>query len=114
MTTPPRPRKTKTTPAMGEPDLQAFFDALAPVRVGKNGYTAFDRYSDFRRTFFGSDSGKKVLSQIASLCEGRVTLISEVQDTHAMAYRAGMRYIIFEIAKWMNAEPPAAQERTEG
>ena len=110
---PPPKRSRAPRAALGTPDLAAFFAALAPVRVGHGSYSQLDRYRDFRAVFFGSDAGRRVLAQIVNLCEGLPVLEADAESHARMAYRAGMRRVGQEIVRWMNAEPPVPQERTQ-
>jgi hypothetical protein len=94
-------------------NLQAFFDTLAAVKAGRDGYSSMDRYRDCRTVFFGSEAGKRVLGQIIAMCEGLPVLEPEVSNHALLAFRAGRRSIGQELVKWMNAEPPAQQTQAE-
>jgi hypothetical protein len=94
-------------------NLQAFFDALAAVKAGRDGYSTMDRYRDCRTVFFGSEAGKRVLGQVIALCEGLPVLEGDVANHALLAYRAGRRSIGQELVKWMNAEPPPQQTQAE-
>lgn len=81
-----------------DPDIRAFIEALKPIRCSREGpYTFTDRYRDFSRVF-GSDEGKRVLSQIIDLCEGGLMGDTEIQSHALLAKRAGMRFIGQKIA----------------
>lgn len=81
-----------------DPDIRTFIEALKPIRPSREGpYTYTDRYRDFSRVF-GSDEGKRVLSQIIDLCEGGLMGDSDIQSHALLAKRAGMRLVGQKIA----------------
>lgn len=81
-------------------DIARVVDAIQAISIDRSTYTALDRYREFRLVF-GSDAGKRVLSQIVSMCEGPVLREHEVSDLGKMAYRQGMRYVSHMIFAWM-------------
>lgn len=92
---------------MPDSDLQAFYEALLPVRVtGEGSYTPEDRYRDFREVFYGSNAGKRVLAQIMDECEGPPVGEAQIESHAYLAMRAGKRTVGARIVLWMNAAPP--------
>lgn len=87
-----------------ERDLQAFFEGLRPVQVGRNGYSKLDRYRDFRTTF-SSEAGRRVLHQIVNHCEGEPMRESQAEQTHRTAFRGGLRSAGLWIVQQMDAVP---------
>lgn len=88
-------------------DLQAFYDALMPVKVTQDGnYTPVDRLRDFRTVFFGTDHGRRVLAQIINESEGLPVTINQIGEHPYLAFRAGKREVGLRIVQWMNALPP--------
>lgn len=85
-------------------DLQAFYEALTPVRVGRNNYTKADRFRDFQ-TVFASEQGKRVLAQLIDVAEGRPIAESEVGDHALLAYRQGQRSIGQWLVRTLNGVP---------
>lgn len=94
-------------------DIAALIEALRPVRVGRQNYTALDRYREARLTF-SSEAGKRILSQIVDLCEGKVLFEHEVESVGKLAYRAGMRFVGIQIMAWMNQPREAADSGKKG
>lgn len=94
-------------------DIASLIEALRPVRVGRQNYTALDRYREARLTF-SSEAGKRVLSQIIDLCEGSVMFEHEVENIGKLAYRAGMRFIGIQIMAWMNQPRQTADSEKKG
>lgn len=88
-------------------DLQAFFDAMRPVRVSQQGpYTPEDRFRDFHNVFFGSEAGRRVLAQIIAECEGLPPNMNQVSDHAFLAFKAGKREVGHRIVQWMGGVPP--------
>lgn len=85
-------------------DLQKFFEALSPAKIGFHGYTKKDRATDFRRVF-NTPEGRRVLAQIIAEAEGSVISESEVGNTHLTTFRAGKRYLGQWVVKQLNAIP---------
>lgn len=94
-------RKTASEDA----SIRRYFEALRPIVVSADGpYKPIDRYRDFA-TVFGSDAGKRVLSQIISMCEDKVPR----EDADEPAVRA---YIARRRVGWLIASmmvPPRAE-----
>ncbi|MEO3429728.1 hypothetical protein AAFN88_12760 [Pelagibius sp. CAU 1746] len=91
---------------IGQPDPDAFFDALRKVSLGQR-YTAIDRYRDFRAVFFGESTpqqGKRVLWQILEWCR-LFRPVSAPGDPHETYRRDGERNIGLRIFMALNAEP---------
>lgn len=86
-------------------DIADFIEALRPVKVGRNNYTRLDRYRDFRAVF-GSEQGKRVLSQIIDASEGGVIAEADAESHARLAFRAGMRRVGALIAAWATIAPP--------
>lgn len=92
-------------------DVAALIEALRPVRVGRANYTRTDRYRDFS-SVFGSDAGKRVLSQIIDFAEGPPTIESDLSNHALLAARAWARRVGQMIAAWASV-PPAVEETTK-
>lgn len=91
-------------------DLQAFFNAMRPVRVQHQGpYTPDDRFRDFQQVFFGSEQGRRVLAQIIDECEGLPPTMSEVSDHAFLAFKAGKREVGMRIVQWMQGVAPEVE-----
>lgn len=91
------------------PDL---FDILAGFPSTAN-YTAHDLYVDFRKVFFGSDEGKRVLKNILEL--GLVFTEPEIAspiDPYLLAQMRGRRWMALKILKLSQFEPKEAPTRT--
>lgn len=88
-------------------DLQAFYDALTPIRVTSDGdYRPVDRLRDFREVFFSNEQGRRVLAQIMNECEGLPVTLNQISDHSFLAFRHGKREVGLRIVQWMNALPP--------
>ena len=88
-----------------DPDIRAFIEALRPLQVRAEGpYKPIDRYRDFSRVF-GTDEGKRVLSQIIDLCEGKPPSDAEIASHALLAKRAGMRFVGQKIAFYATVAP---------
>ena len=90
---------------------QPFAAELAAAMPGAR-YTARDRYCDFRRLFYETPEGMRVLAQI--LHEARVFYPSYVRgDTHETARNEGLRQLGLWIIEQVDHEPvdlPATQQ----
>lgn len=96
--------------SVGEPDPDAFFEALRRASLGER-YTAQDRYRDFRAVFFGQstpEQGKRVLWQILCWCR-LFRPVSAPGDPHETYRRDGERNIGLKIVMTLNAEPDEEQ-----
>jgi hypothetical protein len=94
----------------GEPDPDAFFDALRRAKLGGR-YSAVDRTRDFRAVFFGSSTpqqGQRVLWQILEWCR-LFRPVSAPGDPHETYRRDGERNIGLKIFMTLNAEPGPPQ-----
>jgi len=84
------------------PDL---FDVLSGIKLPAN-YTNHDLYRDFRRVFFGSEEGKRVLRQILEIgyvfCE---PVIASPTDPYLLAQIRGRRWLALNILKLSQFEP---------
>lgn len=99
-----RSRTSPRQPRRPPDDIAAFFEALRPVRVGRDGYTRMDRYRDFHG-LFTSDVGRRVLAQIVDYCEGPALRDSDL-DSHAqLAARAKAREVGHRISAWAFVVP---------
>ena len=88
-------------------DLQAFYEALRPIKVTQDGaYTPKDRFRDFRAVFFGSAQAQRVLAQILDECEGLPVTLNQLDSHSYLAHRHGKREVGLRIVQWMNAVPP--------
>lgn len=93
-----QPCKAAAEPEEPVDEIAAFIQALQPIRAtGEGPYKPVDRYRDFH-SVFGSDAGKRVLSQIVDKGDRRVTeMDAEKQAT--LIWRAAQR----ELAQWIVA-----------
>lgn len=80
-------------------DLAAFFRSLGTIGPR---YSKKDRYRDFR-SVFGTEAGKRVLTQI--IAESDKPVLDTELQAELMAYRAGKRSIGLWLVKVLNAEP---------
>jgi hypothetical protein len=86
-------------------------DELAAL-PSTDGYSAKDRYHDFRRIFMGSDEGRRVMAEILSW--GRLMQpwgFSSPIDPYQMALREGQRNIALKLLDTVLREPPERPER---
>lgn len=87
-------------------EVATFIEALRSTKASREGpYTYTDRYRDFKQVF-GTDAGKRVLSQIIDLCEGRPATETDAESHARLAYRAGARSVGLKIAAWATVPPP--------
>jgi len=86
--------------------LQAFFDSMQPVKVGKNDYTDFDCYQDFNETF-NSPHGRRTLHQIIAFAEGEIMKERDAEQTHRTAFLNGRRTVGLWIVQKMQDMPAA-------
>lgn len=97
-------RKPKAAPP-NEDSLEAFLSALVPVRPRADGpYTYADRHHDFK-TVFGTEAGKRVLSQIVALGDKPVT-VADLGNHDLMVWRHATRFIVCKITEWAAVPPP--------
>lgn len=96
-------KRARAETDIGAPDIEAFFDSLLRVQVGKDHYTAMDRYRDFRRVFGETEAGRRVLWQILDWTGLYRT--SAHPDPHVMYAREGERNLGLRLIETMNAEP---------
>ena len=89
-----------------EQDIAAFIEALRPVKLGRNGYTALDRYRDFHTLLAGTPEGKRVLSQIIDMCEGSLIREDQLGDHALLAARAWGRRLGALISAYALVPPP--------
>lgn len=78
----------------------------------QEGYTAMDRYRDFRRVFLGSDEGKRVLREL--LAWGRMfraPAFGNPVDPHRMSIAFGERNIALKLLSTLHNEPPEKPQR---
>lgn len=115
MTDPESPPKSKRggkregagrKPNTQSDDIAALIEALRPVRVGRGNYNRTDRYRDFNRVFFGTEEGKRVLSQIVDACEGPQLAEQDLNNHALLAARAWTRRIGALISAWASVPPP--------
>jgi hypothetical protein len=85
--------------------IAAFIAALKSHNLGP-GYRRMDRYRDFHRVFFESDEGRRVFSQIISLCEGPAAHEGELNNPGLLAGRAWTRRVGLQISQWATIPPP--------
>ena len=77
----------------------------------REGYTPVDRYRDFRKVF-GTDEGKRVLSEILSWGRIlRVPVLGKPIDPYAMAVAFGERNLALKLMAAVNIEPPDKPQR---
>lgn len=114
----PKPRGGKR-PGAGRPagdgssdDIRSLVEAIRFVKVGRNNYTRLDRFRDFSRVLHGTEEGKRVLAQIMDLCEGPVTLETDLPNHALLAGRAMSRRVGTLITAWASVPPP--KEETKG
>ncbi len=90
--------------------IRAFIEALRPIQVTAEGpYRKIDRYRDFHAVF-GSDGGKRVLSQIIDHCEGRPLSEADAHDGTKLVWRTAMR----SVGLWISATAATPPRQTEG
>lgn len=91
-------------------DLIEMLESLPRIRVGQDGYEEKDRAQDFISTF-STESGRRVLSQIASICDPSPRL--DDADRHGtLAMKAGMRFVMTQIQRCFVIRAPITTERT--
>jgi hypothetical protein len=90
-------------------DIASLIEALRPVRVGRQNYTATDRYRDFSRVFHSTPEGRRVLSQIVDLCEGPQLIEPDLNNHALLASRAWARRVGTLISAWSSV-PPRKEE----
>lgn len=82
-------------------DIRALFEALGPIQASEDGpYTFLDEQRDFLAVFNGdstAEQGRRVLSIIASICEGPPVSIHEVSDHARLAWRYATRSVMQDI-----------------
>ncbi len=66
-------------------------NSLEQVRLSN--YTHEDQVRDFKKVFFGSEEGKRVLSQIYGMCEGPMIRPEKAESAQYLAFRHGMKWI---------------------
>lgn len=113
MTDGPKSKRGGARPGAGRPigdqessDIRALVAAIRFVKVGRNNYTKLDRYRDFSRVFYGTPEGQRVLAQIMDLCEGPVTMETELPNHALLAGRAMSRRVGTLITAWASVAPP--------
>jgi len=80
-------------------------------------YLPKDRYADFRKVFFGTDQGKRVLREIVSW--GRILkapILTNPVDPYLLAIQEGERNIVRRLLVTINVEPterPAQVKRSK-
>lgn len=75
-------------------------------------YSVEDQYHDFRKTFMGSDEGKRTLRRILEM--GSVFHQPALQspvDPHMITAFHGRRYLALKILSIVNNEPPQQPKR---
>ena len=78
------------------------------------GYSAKDRYHDFRRVFTGSEEGKRVFREI--LAWGRMfrpSALNTPVDPYLTHIREGERNIALKLLHVVNNEPPELKSKTQ-
>lgn len=115
-----KPKRGGVRPGAGRPpgdqeatDIRSLVAAIRFVKVGRGDYTRLDRYRDFSRVFYGTEEGRRVLAQIMDLCEGPVTLESELPNHALLAGRSMSRRVGTLITAWASVPPPV-DEKTQG
>ena len=96
-------------------EIQTLLQALSPTWPGiSDNYSKEDQRKDFMAVF-GTEQGKRVLSQIAFICEGQA-----VQPTHDqinnhgfLAALNGMRWVWLEIQRCFAGSMEPTIEHTE-
>ena len=92
-------------------DVAALYLELLQAQL--EGYTAMDRYRDFRAVFLGSDQGKRVLAEILRLGHAfRSAAVQGVYDTNRTFFADGQRTLALMIMDLARLEPkprPARQ-----
>jgi hypothetical protein len=87
------------------------YASLPRVKVSSDGpYNYIDRARDFLATF-DSESGKRVLAQIAQICDPP-PLMSEADKDGTLAFKSGVRWVMTQIMICMAARPPITMETT--
>jgi len=90
----------------------ALLEALPRVTPNHEGpYTFTDRARDFLAVF-GSEQGRRVLSQIHQVCDPPPT-IRNADKPGTLAFQSGMRRVMTEIMLCMVAKEQMRVERTE-
>lgn len=93
---------------MDDSEIARLVEALRPVKVtAEGGYTPLDRYRDFN-AFFSTDGGKRVLAQIADLCDKPVRA-HEAGDHAKLVWSAARREVGMQILAWATVVPIAPQ-----
>lgn len=81
-------------------------------------YTQQDRYRDFRKVFFGTEEGKRVLHELLSWGHMfKPSPSTSPVDPYAMAIREGERNIALRLLTTVSVEPvqqPATTTRRKG
>ena len=91
-------------------DLIELLESLPRIQAGHDGYEEKDRAADFIATF-GSETGRRVLSQIAAICDPP-NLPVDADKPGTLAFKAGMRRVMNEIQRCFVIRSPMTVERT--
>lgn len=91
---------------------QAFAEAVVKS-FPSDGYDASDMGVDFRRVFYGSEQGKRVLSAILVRCKVFEPLLDQEAaiDPNALVDAEGMRKIGLWLMESLEAPPPTGKQR---
>lgn len=96
-------RKFKTDPVV------ELLESMPRIRASHEGaYTFKDRANDFI-SLFSTDQGKRVLTQISSICDP-VPRSEDADKPGTLAYKAGMRRVMTEIMLCMAVKEPIVAE----
>lgn len=100
-----RQRETKFS---GVDEVIELLESLPRVWIGRDGYSERDRSADFIATFT-TPAGRRVLSQIATLCDTPAT-IADADKPGTLAFKAGMRRILNDIQRFFVVREPITTE----
>lgn len=92
----------------GTDDLVDFLESLPRVQVGRDGYEEKDRAADFI-TAFSSEAGRRVLAQIALICDPPA-LLGDADRPGVLAMKAGMRLVMNHIQRCFVVRAPIVPE----
>lgn len=88
-----------------------FLDIFSDVAI-KEGYSALDRYRDFRDVFLGSDSGRRVLKQIMTWSHLAAPHAAGTPvDEKKILISEGQRNLALTIMATLLKEPEAKPEK---
>ena len=102
--------RQRETPFAKVDEVIELLETLPRVWVGRDGYAEKDRSADFIATFT-TPSGRRVLSQIATICD-TPSHIGDADKHGTLAFKAGMRRVLNEIQRCFVVREPITTEGT--